>query len=202
MNKPTNIARYSIGLASASPRRRELLAMLDIPFRLIEPIEVDETYPATLAPEQVPEYLSRLKADAYRPVMSADDLFVTADTVVILDGNVLGKPSSPENAVEMLTALTGRRHHVVTGVSAFTLEHLESFSATTAVEFADIPREEIEEYVSAFRPMDKAGAYGIQEWIGAVGIRNIEGSFYNVMGLPVHRLWELFKHFGKTALSV
>lgn len=197
MKLPQNIARYNLGLASASPRRRELLSMLDIPFRVIEPVAVDESYPSSLEPERVPEFLSRLKADAYRGMMTGNDLFVTADTVVILDGEVIGKPSDPDEAEKMLARLSGKRHNVVTGVSVFSLTHLESFSASTMVDFAEISGEEIREYVERFRPLDKAGAYGIQEWIGAVGIKNIEGSFYNVMGLPVHRLWELFKHFGK-----
>jgi len=171
--------------------------MLDIPFRVIEPVAVDESYPSSLEPERVSEFLSRLKADAYRGMMTGNDLFVTADTVVILDGEVIGKPSDPDEAEKMLARLSGKRHNVVTGVSVFSLTHLESFSASTMVDFAEISGEEIREYVERFRPLDKAGAYGIQEWIGAVGIKNIEGSFYNVMGLPVHRLWELFKHFGK-----
>lgn len=197
MRIPDNIAKYDLGLASASPRRKELLSMLDIPFRRVPTIEIDETYPATLAPREVPEYLSRLKAEGYRCVMSERDLFVTADTVVILNDKVIGKPKTLDEAVEMLEHLSGHTHEVVTGVSAFTLHHLESFSASTIVEFSEIPANEIREYVDTFKPLDKAGAYGIQEWIGAVGIRNINGSFYNVMGLPVHRLWDLFKHFGE-----
>lgn len=197
MKTPANISQYNLGLASASPRRRELLSMLDIPFRQIPPVDVDETYPADLPPREVPEYLSRLKASGYRPIMTERDLFITADTVVILDGDVIGKPKTTDEAVEMLCRLSGNTHEVVTGVSAFTLDHIESFSALTVVEFSEIPTAEIVEYVETFKPLDKAGAYGIQEWIGAVGIRNIKGSFYNVMGLPVHRLWDLFKHFGK-----
>lgn len=195
MKIPAAIAGYRLGLASSSPRRRELLAMLDIPFVLVDAVEVDETYPSTLAAEEVPAYLSRLKAEAYRENMSDDDIFITADTVVIVDGDVLGKPSDRDNAVAMLRRLSGRTHRVVTGVSVFTTDRMVTFSSVTDVEFAEIPDDEIRSYVDIYSPMDKAGAYGIQEWIGAIGIKSISGSFYNVMGLPVHRLWQELKKF-------
>jgi len=197
MNIPAAISGYEVGLASASPRRRELLAMLDIPFRIINPLDIDESYPADMSAREVPLFLSRLKADAYRHLMTPHDLFITADTVVIVDGDVLGKPHDESMAIDMLMRLSGRSHEVVTGVSVFTKDYIDSFSALTEVEFADIPQSEILEYVSEYKPLDKAGAYGIQEWIGAVGIRGLKGSFYNVMGLPVHRLWQALKSFGK-----
>lgn len=192
---PQSIRNYRLGLASQSPRRRELLGLLAVPFTVVDSIEVDETYPADLAPHDVPLYLSRLKADAYRRVMTDKDLFITADTVVIIDGRVLGKPRDTAEAKEMLRRLSGRTHEVVTGVSLFTLSHLESFRAVTRVEFARLDDDEIDAYVDEYRPLDKAGAYGIQEWIGAAGIKSIDGSFYNVMGLPVHRLWTALKTF-------
>lgn len=195
MQQPKSIAGYRLGLASGSPRRRELLAMLDIPFHIVEPLEIDENYPADLEAREVPLYLSRLKAEAYRSVMTDDDLYITADTVVIVDGEVLGKPRDEAEAIAMLRLLSGRSHEVVTGVTIFTRLKTVSFRALTTVEFATVPDDEIEEYVKHYRPLDKAGAYGIQEWIGAVGIRRIDGSFYNVMGLPVHRLWEALKQF-------
>lgn len=195
MQQPKSIAGYRLGLASGSPRRRELLAMLDIPFHIVEPLEIDENYPVDLEAREVPLYLSRLKAEAYRSVMTDDDLYITADTVVIVDGEVLGKPRDEAEAIAMLRLLSGRSHEVVTGVTIFTRLKTVSFRALTTVEFAAVPDDEIEEYVKHYRPLDKAGAYGIQEWIGAVGIRRIDGSFYNVMGLPVHRLWEALKQF-------
>lgn len=195
MQPPKSIAGYRLGLASGSPRRLELLAMLDIPFHIVEPLEIDENYPADLEAREVPLYLSRLKADAYRPSMADDDLYITADTVVIVGGEVLGKPRDEAEAVGMLRRLSGRSHEVVTGVTVFTRRKTTSFKALTTVEFATVPDDEIEEYVGHYHPFDKAGAYGIQEWIGAVGIRRIDGSFYNVMGLPVHRLWEVLKQF-------
>lgn len=177
-------------LASASPRRRELMAMLDIPFEIAPTIEVDESYPAELPAEEVPVYLSRLKADAYRKAMRPDDVIITADTVVILDGRVLGKPRDLDDARRMLAELSGRVHTVVTGVTITRAEGPTSFSAVTEVEFGELTPEEIDHYVTVYRPIDKAGAYGIQEWIGAIAIRSIRGSYYNVMGLPLHRLYQ------------
>ncbi len=177
-------------LASASPRRRELMSMLDIPFEIAHPIEVDETYPPELKAEEVPVYLSRLKADAYRANMQPDDVIITADTVVILDGRVLGKPRDLDDARRMLASLSGRVHTVVTGVTITRAEGQTSFSAVTEVEFAELTPEEIDHYVTVYQPLDKAGAYGIQEWIGAIAIRSIRGSYYNVMGLPLHRLYQ------------
>lgn len=185
-------------LASASPRRRELLKMISPDFEIASGIEVDETYPADMPAEEVPVYLSRLKAAAYAGwVKSADDVLVTADTVVIIDGDILGKPASRDEAVAMLRRLSGRTHHVVTGVTLTTAAGAESFGQTTAVHFDTVPEADIAHYVDEYRPYDKAGAYGIQEWIGAAAIKGIEGSFYNVMGLPVHALFKHLQRLGR-----
>lgn len=190
-----NLRDKKISLASASPRRRELMGLLGIDFAVAPSVEVNEVYPDSLAAEEVPLFLSRLKAEGYRSIMTPDDLFITADTVVIIDGDVIGKPHDEADAAVMLGRLSGRRHTVVTGVTLSTLDRMESFSVATSVDFAPLTAEEIAFYVSRFRPLDKAGAYGIQEWIGAIGIKGIEGSFYNVMGLPVHRLWNALRSF-------
>lgn len=185
-------------LASASPRRRELLKMITHDFDIASGIEVDETYPDTLPAEEVPVFLSQLKARAYQcRISSDDDILITADTVVIIDGDILGKPASRDEAITMLTRLSGRTHHVVTGVTLTTLHSSESFSQLTQVHFDDISRTDIEHYVDNYRPYDKAGAYGIQEWIGAAAISGIEGSFYNVMGLPVHALLQHLRNISQ-----
>lgn len=177
-------------LASGSPRRRELLKMIAPDFEVATGIEVDETYPADMDPDEVPCYLSKLKAQAYRHLLkSNDDVLVTADTVVILGDSILGKPRSREEAVEMLTSLAGRTHHVVTGVALTTADRQLSFSQSTEVDFDDVALSDIEYYVDNYRPYDKAGAYGIQEWIGAAAISGIRGSYYNVMGLPIHAVF-------------
>lgn len=188
-----NLKKYRVMLASASPRRRELLGMLDIDFTLAPPREIDEVYPDSLPASEVASYLSRLKAEAYREDMPADALVITADTVVVCDGEIMGKPHSEAEAARMLRRLSGNTHQVVTGVSVSTADRTETFSAVTQVEFADLTDEEIGYYVSRYRPMDKAGAYGIQEWIGCIGVKRIDGSFYNVMGLPLHRLYSVLK---------
>ena len=164
--------------------------MLDIPFEIAETREVEERYPDGMPKEEVPEYLSRLKAEAYRDFLKEGDILITADTVVLLEGEIIGKPRSPEDAKTMLSKLSGKVHRVITGVSLTSQNKSESFSVKTDVKFAPLTSEEINYYVNKYRPLDKAGAYGIQEWIGLVGIEKIEGDFYNVMGLPVHRLIE------------
>lgn len=190
-----NLDKYNVILASASPRRRELLNMLAVKFTVARGIDVDESYPDTLAPEDVPLYLSGLKADAYRQAMKPDDLIITADTVVIIDNEVIGKPSSSEEAKTMLSKLSGHTHTVVSGVTITTQRRRESFSVSTDVRFSKLTEEEIEYYIDTYQPLDKAGAYGIQEWIGAAGVESIDGSFYNVMGLPVNRLYHVLKSF-------
>lgn len=190
-----NLDRYRILLASGSPRRKELLAMLGVEFTRPAVIDIPETYPASLPATEVAQYLAVKKAEAYRPLLSPSDLCITADTVVILDGEVLGKPDSEADAHRLLRSLSGHTHQVTTGVAVTTLERMESLTALTEVTFAPLSEDEIDYYITTFRPFDKAGAYGIQEWIGCIGISSISGSFYNVMGLPLHRLYSLLLKF-------
>lgn len=182
-------------LASNSPRRRELISMLDLDVEIVLPRDVDESYPADLPAEEVPVYLSRVKADAYRGLSVGDEILVTADTVVILDDKILGKPHSREEAIAMLQSLSGRSHRVVTGVTLMSTDRTVSFSTATRVVFDRLSREEIESYVDKYKPFDKAGAYGIQEWIGCVAISSIDGCYYNVMGLPLHDLYRHLQNF-------
>ncbi len=186
---------YRLLLASQSPRRRELIAGSGIPFTLTEKYACEEHYPATLAAEEVPAYLSRLKSEAYPTPLAENDILLTADTVVILDGEVLGKPKDREDALRMVARLAGNRHTVVTGVTLRTSERIQTFSAKSDVWFRPLSEEEIAYYVDTYRPFDKAGSYGIQEWIGYVGIERIDGSFYNVMGLPIQRLYVELEKF-------
>ncbi len=182
-------------LASNSPRRRELLGLLDVDFSIAPTRKVNEVYPADLPAEDVPAYLSALKADAYADMLSDGEILLTADTVVICDGSILGKPDGREGAIAMLKQLSGKTHTVVTGVSLTTKRDMRVFSEHTEVTFADLTDEEIEYYVNRYQPYDKAGAYGIQEWIGCIGIKSINGCFYNVMGLPLQRLYAELKNF-------
>lgn len=190
-----NISKYNVLLASKSPRRHELLKMLDIPFKVAPTVEVDETYPSDLPAKEVPLYLSALKARAYASLIHDNELVITADTVVINNGIILGKPHSDGEAAEMLRGMSGHSHIVVTGVSLTTATDRVSFDVTTEVDFAELTDEEIAYYVSKYKPFDKAGAYGIQEWIGAAAVSGIRGSFYNVMGLPIHQLYKVLKDF-------
>lgn len=180
---------YRLLLASQSPRRRELIAGSGIPFTLTAKYDCEECYPATLATEEVPAYLSRLKSEAYPEALAENDILLTADTVVILEGEVLGKPKDRADAILMLGRLAGNRHTVITGVTLRTATRTETFSARSDVWFRALTEEEITYYVDTCKPFDKAGSYGIQEWIGYVGIERIDGSFYNVMGLPIQRLY-------------
>ncbi len=182
-------------LASASPRRRQLLAGLDVEFEPARPFEVQERWPENLAPEQVPQYLSALKSESYPYELLSGDILLTADTVVVTEGRILGKPVSEEDACRMLSQLSGRTHKVITGVTLRDRAGRRTFSAESSVRFRVLDAEEIEYYVRRYRPLDKAGSYGIQEWIGYAGIESIEGSFYNVMGLPVQRLYAELKEF-------
>jgi septum formation protein len=184
---------YRLILASASPRRRELLAACDIDFVLADKFECEECYPADLAADKVAEYLSQLKSNAYPHSLAEGDILLTADTVVIAGGEILGKPKDDADAERMLKLLSGATHKVVTGVTLLTTKQTISFSAESLVSFRTLEAEEISYYIEKYRPLDKAGAYGIQEWIGYIGIEGIEGSFYNVMGLPVQRLYSALK---------
>lgn len=180
--------QFKLVLASNSPRRRELLEGLDIDFR-VEVIEgIAEGYPKGLPVEQVPQYIAREKAAAY--TVGSGEVLLTADTVVILDGEIMGKPKDAADAFGMLRKLSGRIHQVITGVCLTSVNGQTSFSETTDVTFRELTDGEIDYYINHYRPFDKAGAYGIQEWIGYIGVRSINGSFYNVMGLPVERVYE------------
>lgn len=183
-------------LASNSPRRRELLGNFGAEVHIASSRDVDESYPADMAPESVPEFISRKKAEAYFGDMASDEILVTADTMVIVGGSVLGKPHSHAEAVEMLRMLSGKTHTVATGVTLADSRRMSSFTTVTAVRFDILTDDEIEYYVERYRPYDKAGAYGIQEWIGYIGISGIEGDYYNVMGLPLHDLFTALKDFG------
>jgi septum formation protein len=177
-------------LASNSPRRRELLNMIYSDVTIAPSRDVDETYPDSLPADDVPQYLSVLKSKAYSDLAVGDNIVVTADTVVISDNKILGKPHDRQAAIDMLTELSGKTHHVVTGVTVASSAGLHSFSEKTEVTFAELSEAEIAHYVDTYRPYDKAGAYGIQEWVGGIGIVGIRGCFYNVMGLPLHRLYK------------
>jgi len=190
-----NLKRYKVILASNSPRRRELLAGLGIDFEVKVLPFVNEDYPEGLAAIDIAGYIARKKADAYRRVMLSDNLIITADTVVIVDNEVMGKPVDAADAHRMLRQLSGKTHQVVTGVCLTTFEEQRHFSVTTDVTFKPLSDEEIAYYIGNYRPFDKAGAYGIQEWIGYVGVTGIEGSYFNVMGLPVQRIYTELTNF-------
>lgn len=189
-----NLEKYKVILASGSPRRRELMAGLGVNYEVRILPDVDESYPDTLQGEEIPLYIAKEKADAYIPMMQPDELIITADTIVWLDGKVLGKPRDREDALQMLRTMSGRTHEVFTGVCITTTDWQRSFTAQTEVRFATLSEDEIIYYVDNFKPMDKAGSYGVQEWIGFIGVENISGSYYNIMGLPVQKLYrELLK---------
>lgn len=188
---------FRVILASHSPRRQQLIRDAGIDYILADCYDVEEVYPDTLAPEEVPLYLSRLKSSSYPEPLNETDILITADTVVCINDCVLGKPSDREDAIRIIGLLSGNRHEVVTGVTLRSIGHSFSFSAKSTVYFRKLTREEIEYYVDTYKPYDKAGAYGIQEWIGYVGIEGIEGSFYNVMGLPIQQLYIHLERFIK-----
>ena len=190
-----NIQNYHIILGSNSPRRKELLAGLDLDFEVKVIPGLEEHYPTNLQPEEIPVFLAKQKAEAYIPTLPEKTLLITADTIVWNRNEVIGKPKNREEAIRMLQSLSGHEHHVVTGVCLTTTEKQKAFSVISAVKFATLTDEEIGYYVDKYQPFDKAGAYGIQEWIGYVGVENINGSFYNVMGLPVQRLYQELKKF-------
>lgn len=190
-----NLKKYEVLLASNSPRRRQLLSDLGIQFTPYVINGIDETYPAGTPVMGIAETISRQKAEAYKKIINGNHLVITADTVVIANGEVLGKPKDASDAANMLCRLSGKLHHVVTGVTITTATRQSSFSAVTEVEFAPLSDEEIRYYIDNFSPLDKAGAYGIQEWIGYIGVRSINGSFYNVMGLPLQRLYTELKTY-------
>lgn len=191
-----NLKQYHIILASNSPRRKELLGGLDIPFDVKVIPGIDESCPSDLKGSEIPQYLSRKKAEAYVTDMSDHDLIITADTIVWVDGKtVLGKPGDEADACRMLRLLSGKTHEVITGVTIMTRQKKVTFAVESQVTFDELGEDEISYYVSHYRPMDKAGAYGIQEWIGYVGVTALSGSYFNVMGLPVQRLYKELKSF-------
>lgn len=193
INMLDNLKKYKIKLASNSPRRRELLSGLGIDYEVKLLPGIDETYPDSLKGEEIPVYIARKKAEAYRATLQPEELILTADTVVCIDGKVLGKPKDEEDACGMLRLLSGRTHQVITGVCLMTTAFQKSFASVTDVTFDALSEEEIRYYVEKYRPMDKAGSYGVQEWIGFIGVTGLSGSFYNVMGLPVQRLYKELK---------
>lgn len=188
-----NLKKYNVILASNSPRRRELLGGLGIEYQVKTIPGIDESYPESMKGEEIPIHISQKKAEAYLQQMQDKDLIITADTIVYQDGMVLGKPADEAEAIKMLQLLSGHTHQVITGVSVVTKQKVKSFAVTTQVTFASLTDEEIHYYVQHYRPYDKAGSYGIQEWIGFIGVTGIEGSYFNVMGLPVQRLYTELK---------
>lgn len=185
---------YNYILASKSPRRQELLKSLGINFQVITK-EVDEIFPGFLSKEQIPVFLAELKAKCFLKDLKKNDLLITADTIVWFNGEVLGKPANRKEAIETLQKLSGHEHQVISGVSLTSVKKQKSFFSITNVMFKQLSLPEIEYYVYEYKPFDKAGAYGIQEWIGYIGITHIEGSFYNVMGLPVQQLYTEIQNF-------
>lgn len=190
-----NIKPYHVVLASQSPRRRELLASLQIPFTVFTHPNIDESFPEDLDKLAVAEYLSNKKADAYLDFVTEEKLLITADTIVCNHDTVFGKPENRSEAIQILEKLSGKTHQVVTGVTLLTSQKRRSFSSITDVTFAQLTPEEMAFYVDHFQPYDKAGAYGIQEWIGHIGVESIHGSYFNVMGLPVQQLYSTLKKF-------
>ena len=185
---------YNYILASKSPRRKQLLNLLGLDFRVAVK-DTEENFPSGMPKEEIPVYLARLKAEPFLSELQASDLLITADTIVWQNGVVLGKPSGNEEAREMLKNLSGNEHQVISGVCLTSPQKQTAFYAVTNVQFKVLSKKEIDHYISEYKPFDKAGAYGIQEWIGLIGITNIEGSFYNVMGLPIQKLYEKIIRF-------
>ena len=182
-------------LASNSPRRRQLLKEIIPDFQIAESREVNESYSSDLSPDDVAPYLSQIKAEAYLDLIKDEAVLITADTVVILENEILGKPSDKGEAFRMLKKLSGKKHKVVTGITIKSAEKTDTFSCETSVYFDKLTDSEIMEYIDEFKPFDKAGSYGIQEWIGCRGISHIEGCFYNVMGLPINTLYNRLSKF-------
>ncbi len=188
------LPNYNYILASKSPRRQELLKSLGIEFVVITN-EVEENYPDILTKEEIPVFLAELKAKHFKNQLKENDLLITADTIVWLNGEVIGKPENKNEAVKTLQKLSAQEHQVISGVCLTSIHKQKSFFSISNVRFKELSLSEIEYYVSEFNPIDKAGAYGIQEWIGYIGITHIEGSFYNVMGLPVQQLYSEIQNF-------
>ena len=188
-------SHYKLVLASNSPRRKELLSGLGFDYEVRTLPDIDESYPEELEGGNIPMFISQQKANAYRAMLQPNELIITADTIVWLNNKVLGKPHNRAEAIEMLQKLSGQTHEVFTGVTLTTTDKQRSFFAETKVSFCKLSEEEITYYVDTFKPFDKAGSYGVQEWIGYIGVERIEGSYFNVMGLPVQRLYQELKQF-------
>lgn len=187
-----NLEEYRVVLLSKSPRRKDLLKALNIPFEVI-PVDVEENYPDELKKTEIPVFLAKKKANAFQ--LGNRDFLIAADTIVIVENQVLGKPKDRNDAIEMLSSLSGKTHRVITGVCMKTKQQEKVFSVVSKVTFSDISLSEIIYYVDNNHPYDKAGSYGVQDWIGVVAVEAIEGSFYNIMGLPIHRLYAEMKNW-------
>ena len=196
-----DLKKYSVVLASNSPRRKELLSGLGVNFSVKTLPDVDESFPDTLKGEEIPLFIARKKADAYKVLFSSVNsneveeplLVITADTIVWLEDEVLGKPANATEARAMLSKLSGKKHQVITGVCLTTALWQKSFAAVSEVQFSSLTEEEMDYYIHNYCPYDKAGAYGVQEWIGFIGVESIQGSYFNVMGLPIQRLYRELK---------
>ncbi|MBP6062148.1 MAG: septum formation protein Maf [Bacteroides sp.] len=196
-----DLKKYSVVLASNSPRRKELLSGLGVNFSVKTLPDVDESFPDTLKGEEIPLFIARKKADAYKMLFSSVTsneveeplLVITADTIVWLEDEVLGKPANATEARAMLSKLSGKKHQVITGVCLTTASWQKSFAAVSEVQFSSLTEEEMDYYIHNYCPYDKAGAYGVQEWIGFIGVESIQGSYFNVMGLPIQRLYRELK---------
>ncbi len=192
-----NLKGHKIILASQSPRRRELLRGLDVEFEVTS-VDADESFPDSLKGADAVQYICKAKAEAYKPLLEDKTIAITADTVVILDDKIIGKPKTEEEAFGMIKSLSGRVHEVITAVCIFSKEKSIEFYSSTEVHFSTLTDEEIRYYIHKYKPFDKAGSYGVQEWIGYIGIEKIVGSYFNVMGLPVKRLYDELKTFIET----
>lgn len=197
MTIPGDLKKFRIKLASGSPRRRQLLEELGLEFEVVTR-EYPEIFPDNLKGKDIAEYLSREKANLWKEEITENEIVITADTIVWCDGTVLGKPNNRDEAIKMIEILSGNIHEVITGVTFISKEKERTFSETTKVTFGFLTSEEIRYYVENFEPYDKAGAYGIQEWIGLAGCTRIEGSYFNVVGLPVQMLYRELKDFVKS----
>lgn len=189
------ITDYKVILASNSPRREELLRGINIDFQVKVLSDIDETYPSDISAKEIAEYVAKKKANSYTNTLKKDELLITADTIVILNDRVLGKPRNKEDAKEMLLSLSGKIHCVISGVCLTSTTKQTSFSVASNVEFDHLTDEEIDYYIEHYTPFDKAGSYGVQEWIGYIGVKHISGSYYNIMGLPIQRLYKELKRF-------
>ncbi len=190
-----NLRDYKIILASQSPRRKELLKGIGVDFSCHVKKDIDESFDADIPAEQIAEYLAKKKADNYKDIIDDNTIIITADTVVIFEDKILNKPKDKKDAHKMLNILSGNKHKVITGVCIKSISREEIFSSLSTVYFDTLTDNEIDYYIETYKPFDKAGAYGIQEWIGYIGITKIEGSYFNVMGLPVHLIYQKLKLF-------